>query len=108
MSKIRSNNQDDNRSTIKIIVNDISTYLYKSCFLPKYLFDKKQIELLDSNGKNEILDLFEFNRSITTTEASNKYSELLSTINSLFKTETQYTFDSLYHQYLEYTKSNIS
>ena len=107
MSKIRSNNQDDNRSTIKIIVNDISTYLYKSCFLSKYLFDKKQIELLDSNSKNEILDIFEFNRSITTDEASTKYSELLSTINSLFKTETQYTFDSLYHQYLEYTKTSI-
>ena len=68
MSKVRSNNQDDNRSTIKIIVNDISTYLYKSCFLSKYLFDKKQIELLDSNSKNEILDIFEFNRSITTDE----------------------------------------
>ena len=108
MSKIKSNNEDDNRSTIKIIINDISTYLYKSCFLSKYLFDKKQIELLDANSRNEILDIFEFNRSITTAEASTKYSELLSSINSLFKTEIQYTFDSLFHQYLEYTKSNIS
>ena len=107
MSKNKSNNQDENRSAFKIIINDISTFLYKSCFLSKYLFDKSQIELLEANSKNEILDIFEFNRSITKTEASTKYSELLSSINSLFKTETQYTFDSLYHQYLEYTKSNL-
>ena len=93
MSKFKSDNQDDNRSTIKIIMNDISTFLYKTCFLSKYLFDKKQIELLEANGKNEIIDIFEFNRSITTDEASTKYSELLSSINSLFKTETKYTFD---------------
>ena len=108
MSKNKSNNEGENRSAFKIIINDISTFLYKSCFLSKYLFDKSQIELLESNSKNEILDIFEFSRSITTTEASTKYCELLSSINSLFKTETQYTFDSLYHQYLEYTKSNLS
>ena len=107
MSKFKSDNQDDNRSTIKIIMNDISTFLYKTCFLSKYLFDKKQIELLEANGKNEIIDIFEFNRSITTAEASTKYSELLSSINSLFKTETKYTFDSLYYQYIEYTKSSL-
>ena len=107
MSKFKSDNQDDNRSTIKIIMNDISTFLYKTYFLSKYLFDKKQIELLEANGKNEIIDIFEFNRSITTAEASTKYSELLSSINSLFKTETKYTFDSLYYQYIEYTKSSL-
>ena len=108
MSKQIKDEEDDNRSTIKIVISDISTYLYKSGFLFKYLFDKKQIELLENNNKQDIIEYFEFNRSISTNDASAKYSDLLKSINSLFKSETQYTFDSLYYQYLEYTKSNIS
>ena len=107
MLKETNDNEEDNRNAIKIIINDISTFLYKSGFLSKYIYDKKIIELLDNN-KNDFIDIFEFNRSITTTDASVKYSELLTSINSLFKSETQYTFESLYYQYLEYTKSTIS
>ena len=106
MSKQKFDNQDDNRSEIKIIINDISTFLYKTGFLSKYLVDKKQIELLETNNKRDIIDTFEFNRTISSKEASTKYSDLLKSINSLFKSETQYNFDTLYHQYLEYTKNN--
>ena len=108
MLKEGIDNEEDNRNSIKIIINDISTFLYKTGFLSKYISDKKQIELLEMNNNNDFIDIFEFNRSITTTDASVKYSELLSSINMLFKSETQYTFESLYYQYLEYTKSNLS
>ena len=100
--------EEDNRSTIKIIINDISTFLYKSGFLSKYLVDKKQIELLESNSKNDIIDIFEYNRSISSLDVSKKYNHLISSINSLFKSDLQYTFETLYYQYLEYTKTNIS
>ncbi len=107
MSKQEIDNEEDNRSSIKIIINDISTFLYKSGFLPKYLCDKKQIELLENN-KQDIIDNFEFNRSITSKDVSTKYSGLLKSINNLFKSDVQYTLESLYDQYKEYTKSNIS
>ena len=107
MSKQEIDNEEDNRSSIKIIINDISTFLYKSGFLPKYLCDKKQIELLENN-KQDIIDNFEFNRSITSKDVSTKYSGLLKLINNLFKSDVQYTLESLYDQYKEYTKSNIS
>ena len=100
--------EEDNRNNIRILINDISTFLYKSGFLSKYLVDKKQLELLDSTSKNDLIDIFEYNRSISSTDASIKYSELLSSINSLFRTEVKYNIDTLYYQYLEYTKSNIS
>ena len=100
--------EEDNRNNIRILINDISTFLYKSRFLSKYLVDKKQLELLDSTSKNDLIDIFEYNRSISSTDASTKYSELLSSINSLFRTEVKYNIDTLYYQYLEYTKSNIS
>ena len=100
--------EEDNRNNIRILINDISTFLYKSGFLSKYLVDKKQLELLDSTSKNDLIDIFEYNRSISSTDASTKYSELLSSINSLFRTEVKYNIDTLYYQYLEYTKSNIS
>ena len=107
MSKQEIDDEEDNRSSIKIIINDISTFLYKSGFLPKYLCDKKQIELLENN-KQDIIDNFEFNRSITSKDVSTKYSGLLKSINNLFKSDVQYTLESLYDQYKEYTKSNIS
>ena len=100
--------EEDNRNNIRILINDISTFLYKSGFLSKYLVDKKQLELLDYTSKNDLIDIFEYNRSISSTDASTKYSELLSSINSLFRTEVKYNIDTLYYQYLEYTKSNIS
>ena len=107
MSKQEIDDEEDNRSSIKIIINDISTFLYKSGFLPKYLCDKKQIELLENN-KQDIIDNFEFNRSITSKDVSTKYSGLLKSINNLFKSDVEYTLESLYDQYKEYTKSNIS
>ena len=108
MSNQNDDYEEDNRSTIKIIINDISTFLYKSGFLSKYLVDKKQIELLESNYKNDLLEIFEFNRSISSEDASIKYSNLITSVNTLFKAETQYNLDSLYYQYLEYTKTNIT
>ena len=107
MSK-QNYDEGDDRSDIKLNINDISTFLYKSGFLSKYLSDKKQIELLEINNKSDIIDNFEFNRSITSTDASVKHSELIKAINNLFKPKVQHTFDSLYYQYIEYTKSNIS
>ena len=100
--------EEDKRGTIKIIINDISTFLYKSGFLPKYLVDKKEIELLESNTKNDFVDIFEYNRSISSVDVSKKYGNLISSINLLFKSEVQYTFETLYYHYLEYTKTNIS
>ena len=100
--------EEDNRSTIKININDISTFLYKSGFLSKYLVDKKQIELLESNNKNDLIDIFEYNRSISSIDVSKKYNNIISSINSLFKSDHQYTFETLYYQYLEYTKTNIA
>ena len=108
MSNQNDDYEEDNRSTIKIIINDISTFLYKSGFLSKYLVDKKQIELLESNYKNDLLEIFEFNRSISSEDASIKYSNLITSVNTLFKEETQYNLDYLYYQYLEYTKTNIT
>ena len=108
MNNQNNYDEEDNRSTIKIIINDISTFLYKSGFLSKYLVDKKQIELLESNNKNDIIDIFEYNRSISSIDVSKKYNNLISSINSLFKSDLQYTFETLYYQYLEYTKTNIS
>ena len=108
---INQNNYEeevDNRGSIKIIINDISTFLYKSGFLSKYLVDKKQIELLESNSQNDFVDIFEYNRSISSNDVSKKYSNLISSINSLFKSEVQYKFEIIYYQYLEYTKTNIS
>ena len=100
--------EGDKRNNIRIIINDISTFLYKSGFLSNYLVDKKKLELLDSSGKNDLIDIFEYNRSISSADASTKYNEILNSINSLFKTQYKYNFDTLYYQYLEYTKSNIS
>ena len=100
--------EEDNRGTIRIVINDISTFLYKSGFLSKYLCDKKQIELLENNSKIDIIELFEFSHSITSVDAGVKYSDLLKYINKTFKSEIDYSFDSLYYQYLEYTKNNIS
>ena len=107
MSKQILDEVDDDRSTIKIVINDISTFLYKSGFLSKYVCDKKQIEILENNNKQDIIDYFEFKRAITSNDISAKYSDLLKSINNLFNTGTQYTYDSLYYQYIEYTKSNI-
>ena len=107
MSKQILDEVDDDRSTIKIVINDISTFLYKSGFLSKYLCDKKQIEILENNNKQDIIEYFEFKRAITSNDVSTKYSDLLKSINNLFNTGTQYTYDSLYYQYIEYTKSNI-
>ena len=100
--------EEDKRGTIKIIIKDISTFLYKSGFLPKYMVDKKEIELLESNTKNDFVDIFEYNRSISSVDVSKKYGNLISSINLLFKSEVQYTFETLYYNYLEYTKTNIS
>ena len=54
MLKETNDNEEDNRNTIKIIINDISTFLYKSGFLSKYMSDKKQIELLEMNNNNDL------------------------------------------------------
>ena len=104
----KENNVQKDRNSIKILINDISTYLYKTGYIYQSIVDKKQIELLEVNNKKEMLDIFEFNRSISSAESSIKYKELIEFINSLFKVESKYTLDSMYYQYLEYTKSNMT
>ena len=97
----------EERNNIKININDMSTFLYKSGFLSKHLIDKNKLEFLETNIKNDLIDIFEFNNSISSTYISSKYSQLINSINSLFKSEFQYNFDTLYNQYLEYTKTNF-
>ena len=103
----RKNENQKEKNSVKIILNDISTYFYKIGYTSKYC-EKKQIELLEVNNNNDIIDIFEYNLSISSAEASKKYKDLIAFINSLFKVEIKYSLDSLYHQYIEYTKSNIA
>ena len=107
MKKKFNENLINNRNDVKINISDINTFLYKSGFLNKSISDMEKLSLLNSNNKNNLLDIFEFNDSITIKEASSKFSNLLKSLKSLLKDEIKYNLESLYHQYCEYTENKI-
>ena len=102
-NEIQINHKDE----IKLNLNDISSFLYKSGFLNKNKISKDKKELLIGNSKYNIINFFEFNTGITIKEANSKYKELLKSINLIFKHDSKYTLESLYNQYTEYTGRKI-
>ena len=99
--------QINSKEEVKINLNDISSFLYKSGFLNKNIISQDIRELLNGNSKYNITNIFEFNTAITIKEASSKYKELIKSINSIFKSDSKYTLESLYFQYIEYTGRKI-
>ena len=97
----------NNRNEVKININDISTFLYKSGFLNKSINDKEKLILFQPNSNYNFLDIFILNSSITIKEASSKYDDILKSLKSILKDDLKYNIESLYHQYLEITESKI-
>ena len=100
-------NQINYKDEIKLNLNDISSFLYKSGFLNKNKNSQEKKDLLNGNNKNNISNIFEFNTAITIKEANMKYKDLIKSINSFFKSDSIYNLESLYNQYIEYTGRKI-
>ena len=101
-------NQKNNRNEVKINFNDISTLLYKTGFLENEIIDTDILSLLSMENKINLIDIFEFNNSITIKEASAKYNDLMKSLKQILKFEFKINLESLYHLYLEYTENKIS
>ena len=111
MNEKNNSSNEDNRNDIKVILENFSTFLFKSHYLEKYLFNKNQIELLNNPVKNDFTKIFEFNNKITVADVSQKYTYLLKNLNSIFNKDSTMptiTFDLIYSQYNEYSKTNLS
>ena len=100
-------NQINKRNDIKININDINTFLYKSGFLYTSINELEKLSSLTTKNKNNLLDIFELNDSITLKEASSKYSEVLKSLKSLLKDENKYNLETLYYQYCEFSENKI-
>ena len=107
MKKQSIDNQINIKNEINIDINDITSFLYQSKFLTKNIINSEKLELLKVNKGYNITDIFEFNRSITIKEATSKYNDLFKSLNSLLKEEKQYNLESIYYQYLQFTKNNL-
>ena len=77
MEKKFNEKQIINLDDIKININDITTFLYKSNLLNKTIVDDNQLSILNMNTKINLIDFFEFNNAITIKEATNKYNGIL-------------------------------
>ena len=107
MQKKINENEINYQNELKIDINDISTLLYKSGFLTYEINEEEILNILNSDTKNCITDIFEFNSSITIKEASSKYKDLIKSLNLLIKEDLKYNLESLYNQYLEYVESSM-
>ena len=107
MQKKINENEINYQNELKIDINDISTFLYKSGFLTYEINEEEILNILNSDIKNCITDIFEFNSSITIKEASSKYKDLIKSLNLLIKEDLKYNLESLYNQYLEYVESSM-
>ena len=91
-----------------IDINDISSLLIKSGYMDKFRITEDQSDIL--NGSNiyykNLYENFEFNEAITSQEITQKYKNVISSINTQFNIKISFT--ELYKQYIFYTKANIS
>jgi hypothetical protein len=103
MSSFTEYNANNDFNDIIFDLNDISTFLYTVGYITreKYYNLKKQNK---TQINHEIA--FENNLSITMTDASVKYGELLSKVNKLFKADI--TFEEIFLQYKFLTKGDIT
>lgn len=107
MEKKFNEKQIINLDDIKININDITTFLYKSNLLNKTIVDDNQLSILNMNTKINLIDFFEFNNAITIKEATNKYNGILKSLKQIFKVDLKFNLESLYHKYLELTNSKL-
>ena len=103
MSSFTEYNANNDFNDIIFDLNDISSFLYTVGYITreKYYNLKKQNK---TQINHEIA--FENNLSITMTDASVKYGELLSKVNKLFKADI--TFEEIFLQYKFLTKGDIT
>ena len=91
-----------------IDITDISSLLIKSGYMRKFAFTEGQLDILNaSNIYYKVLyENLEFNESITFQEITQKYKNVISSINTKFNIKI--SFKELFKQYVYYTKANIS
>ena len=108
MKKKSNENEKNNINDIKINLDDITTFLYKTGFLNKEINNRDKLYILKGDNKYNIVNNFEFNTSITLKEASSIYSGILKSIKSILNVQSNYNLETLYLQYLEYAESNMT
>ena len=91
-----------------IDITDISSLLIKSGYMSKFSFTEGQLDILNSSNiyYKVLYENLEFNESITFQEITQKYKNVISSINEKFNIKI--TFKELFKQYVYYTKANIS
>ena len=105
---MKSKNKFHGININSIDINDISSLLIKSGYMDKFRITEDQSDIL--NGSNiyykNLYENFEFNEAITSQEITQKYKNVISSINTKFNIKISFT--ELYKQYIFYTKANIS
>ena len=104
LNEIKKNNTND----ITVNLGDITTFLYKSGFLNKEIKNQDKLDILNGESEYNIISNFEFNTSITIKDASSIYNNILKSIKSILKIQSNYNLETLYLQYLEYAESNMT
>ena len=86
-------------------INNFESFLLKSGYITKKIWTSSHSDIFDSSKYNDILISFEYNKKISTTEASVKYGDKIQWMNKIFKTDL--TLEELHSQYIHYTSTNI-
>ena len=105
---MKSKNKFHGININSIDINDISSLLIKSGYMDKFRITEDQSDIL--NGSNiyytNLYENFEVNEAITSQEITQKYKNVISSINTKFNIKISFT--ELYKQYIFYTKAHIS
>ena len=104
---MKSKNKFHGININSIDINDISSLLIKSGYMDKFRITEDQSDIL--NGSNiyykNLYENFEFNEAITSQEITQKYKNVISSINTKFNIKISFT--ELYKQYIFYTKAYL-
>ena len=107
MDKIHENLGKLNLQLNYIDINDISSFLVKSCFLQRCSFSKKHLSILNLSSSYDkvICNNLEFNEKINFNDASVKHKNTIASINKIFNINA--SLEEIYNQYVFYTKIKI-